>query len=259
MTISQLLGAALALATVPGVAAAEDPSGGRPPSSAASSDQAGSAQGSAGAQDGTGGSGDPSSGAAPESNAGSQNVTVIEAEPSNSEARQPFSVTASGGVEGYTSSLAPRINPGPAWGVTLTAMPSTYVGFELSYAGASNSVKDPAIGVADTHIVRNGGDAAVRVNILPTAVAPFIFGGVGFSGASVSNATAGYHDDIFGNIPLGAGVDWQIGAFTAGARFTFNYLFGRDFTPPTRTGAFGFSDKQGGDSYDGVIQVGGVF
>ncbi|MGC4115706.1 MAG: hypothetical protein QM765_14110 [Myxococcales bacterium] len=45
----------------------------------------------------------------------------------------------------------------------------------------------------------------------------------------------------------------------AGARFTFNYLFDRNFTPATRTGAFGFDDKQGGDSYTGQLRLGGAF
>ncbi len=279
MRIRYLLGAALALALVPGVAAAEEcqacPGGVTGtldeygncicPPSTPPEDVGGTGtqmQGESGEvteqapstpEEGVGGT------AAPQ-----QSVTVVTEQPSEKKQesehnRMGLTVTANGGVEGYTSSLAPRINPGPAWGVTIGAMPTNIVGLELNYAGATNSVDDPAVGDANTRIVRNGGSANVRVNLLPTPLAPFVFAGAGINWATVSNEAAGYRNDTFGSIPMGAGLDWRIGDFTAGARFTFNYLFDREFTPPTQTGAFGFGDKQGGDIYNGLIQVGGVF
>jgi hypothetical protein len=138
-------------------------------------------------------------------------------------------------------------------------MPTKIVGLELSYVSRPTGVKDPAVGDADTGVTRNGGSIRrARQPPAHRAVAHHLRRRRHQQG-SVSDEIAGYRDDTFGNDPLGAGVDWRIGNFMAGARFTFNYLFDREFTPATRNGAFGFSDKQGGDIYNGQIQLGGIF
>ncbi|MGC4115707.1 MAG: hypothetical protein QM765_14115 [Myxococcales bacterium] len=108
-----------------------------------SSAQGGSTSGSVGGtgtMGGTSAQGSEEQGATnalpPGTNTNNQNVTVIPSEQASAKKNEDkgqmgLMLTADGGVEGYTSSLAPKISPGPAWGVTLTAMPTKIVGVEL--------------------------------------------------------------------------------------------------------------------------------
>jgi len=269
MRILNLLGVALALAWIPGVAAAED--------------CAQSANGCAApcpSEPGVGGAGsasegndanacppeEPSVGGAGEV-VGEDNTTVISAPEEGAEVKKKadhgggkgLTIAANGGVEGYTSSLAPRIRAGPSWGATVVAAPSHRVALELQYIGANNRIVDPL--AHNARVIRNGGNADIKVALSPTPFEPYIFAGAGFSHANIRNQVpgSGYVNDTFGQIPMGAGFSYHAGNVTAGLRFTFNYLFDRDFTPPTPTGAFGFSQKQGGDIYDGQLLVGGTF
>lgn len=203
--------------------------------------------------------------AAPPEATGGQNVTVInppaeaDTEDKDKPANVGLSVAATGGVEGYTQSLAPRIRAGPAWGVNIGAQPSSRVGLELNYIGANNLVDDPntRAEAAGTRIIRNGGNVDLKISLAPTVVEPYVFGGIGLSRATVRNDVvgSGYQDDTFGQVPLGAGFNFNIGPVTAGGRFTYNLLFDQDFAPGS------LEDPEGvtGDLYTGQIMLGGKF
>ncbi|MBI5549612.1 MAG: hypothetical protein HY901_37475 [Deltaproteobacteria bacterium] len=281
MRILNLLGAALTLALVPGAAFAESQE--CPPSSAGATttgiyDESGNcvcncppAPGGVGGTASGMESDQPGATTEPQGQMGEQaqpgmgapqqeqSVTVItapeEGKDSNPHAGgKGLTITANGGVEGYMSSLAPRIRAGPSWGVTVGAAPNKIVGLELNYVGANNLVDDPDAPLATatgTRVVRNGGNVGVRLNMLPTPLYPFVYGGIGISRASMLNDTVGsaYQDDTFGQIPVGAGINYNIGNFIAGARFTYNYLFDDDFS----------LTADGGNLYNGQISFGGTF
>jgi hypothetical protein len=173
-----------------------------------------------------------------------------------------ISVSALGGIEGYTGALAPRIARGPSWGINVGIQPMNNVGLELAYSGAANSVEDPT--AAGARIVRNGANVNVKITLAPTKVEPYVFGGVGISRADVRQggeqaSIAGYTDDVFGMVPLGGGLNWQVGRFTAGARLSYNMLFNRDFTPGTRLNSLGIDNKRSGDIWNGVLNLGSTF
>lgn len=143
-----------------------------------------------------------------------------------------ITVGALGGVEGYTGALAPRIQPGGAWGVNVGLQPSHFVGVELGYTGAANQIGDTGMFGGDSTLVRNGGHAHLKVSLAPRAIEPYVFSGVGVSRVDFQGGAPGiYSDDYFGHVPLGGGLNFHIGDFTAGARVSYNMLFDQDFIP----------------------------
>lgn len=171
-----------------------------------------------------------------------------------------LTVMLGGGVEGYSGALAPRVAPGPAWGVTAALKPSKVLGLELGYNGAANELRNSdANNGAD--IVRNGGQAVATVGLTAAPVQPYILGGVGVSRYNVRNAgSAGLRDDTVGAVPAGVGLRTHIGNFTADARGTYNFLFDNQFggRAGAEDGTFGFENRDTG-RYLGSINIGSTF
>lgn len=160
------------------------------------------------------------------------------------------------GVEGYSGSLAPRLEAGPAYGVVVGYKTTPHVGVELSYSGAVNELDtdvgqlEPATGV---DVLRNGGQLAVTLGFTHTRLQPFLLGGVGFEHYSVRATGHGQLEtDANGYIPAGLGVRYQLGPiFTADARFSYNVPFGQDFAPSVAGLDFA--------RYQGLLQLGGSY
>jgi hypothetical protein len=178
-----------------------------------------------------------------------QETNIIAVEPveekeekSKSNARG-VTVLLGGGVEGYTGAFAPRINPGPTWGVGVALKPTGALGLELGYSGAVNSVEGSS-GLTSTggtvaisankeaDLVRNGGSAVATIGLAPAQFQPYLLGGIGIDRYHVRNpsaTTADFRDDNVGNVPLGLGFRSQIGSFTADLRGIYGVLFNQGF------------------------------
>lgn len=164
-------------------------------------------------------------------------------------------VLIGGGVDGFSGGLASDVNPGFAWGATAGVM-APRLGLELGYSGSVNEV-DRDIGFSDegagsgADIVRNGGQAAVTVNLLTSKLHPYLLGGIGLENYNVRNGqAAGFEDDTSGYVPTGAGLRWNISrVLTADARFTYNFLFSDEFAP----------ENVGGNRYQGLLTLGGTY
>jgi hypothetical protein len=229
MKFTYLLGAVLALGLVPGRAAADVPSldDGNSPRIKTLNETAATTE---------------------------ENVTVVKTEQKREKkGMEGLSISGVGGVEGYTSALAPRIKTGGAWGARVDAMPVPYAGLELEYSGADNRIKDPT--ASGGRIVRNGGQAALKIEA-PLPIAPYVFGGVGVERANVTRVPEGsaYRSDTYGQVPLGGGLDFRVGAFTAGVRGSYNILFSRNFTPTTTAGG-----RTSGNTWNATGNIGAVF
>lgn len=175
-----------------------------------------------------------------------------------------ISVGLLGGVEGYSGSLAPRIDPGGAWGVLVGLKPSNYVGLEAAYSGAANQLETgPGLDANAGTLVRNGGNVNVKLSLSPTRVEPYVFGGIGMSrydlngqgdDVNINNA-----QDYVGQVPVGAGLNFHLGKFTAGARASYNMLFDREFGVEGDRNSLGIDRKESGDFWNGTIQLGTTF
>ncbi|MFY0571264.1 hypothetical protein ACN28E_46560 [Archangium lansingense] len=163
-----------------------------------------------------------------------------------------LSVSAGGGVEGYTLDLAPRIDPGVTYGVAVGVVPPKLlglldVGLEAGYSGAVNGLdtRTPQASADGVKLVRHGAYAVATVGFFPSVVRPYVMGGLGISVYNIRGTVRGLGDDFVGNIPLGAGVRASYRSLTADARLSYNVLFDQRYAtgapvsnvgdPPTLT------------------------
>ncbi|RKG61636.1 hypothetical protein D7V80_33720 [Corallococcus sp. CA054B] len=188
-----------------------------------------------------------------------ENIQPLEVEKKSKNDKRGLTLLIGGGVEGYTGALAPQLAPGPSAAVTASLRPTSVLGVEVGYSGALNNIKDAGSLGADSgpDLVRNGGQAALTLAITPTAVQPYLLGGIGISNYHFRGGEAlGYSDDTVGNVPAGVGVRGHFGHFTADLRGYYNFLFDKQFAPDIDPGG---GDPSGGGSYTTTLNVGGTF
>lgn len=141
-------------------------------------------------------------------------------------------VLLGGGVEGYTGDLAPQLNPGPAWGVGVAFKPLSWMGLELGYTGAVNTIEE---GVREdvteeADIVRNGGQALATFGIGNSPVQPYVLGGIAVDRYNVRDAEGeAFRDATDAAVPVGVGLRTHIGDFTADLRGNYGIMFDQDF------------------------------
>ena len=168
--------------------------------------------------------------------------------------RGPY-VLLGGGAEVYGGTLGSELNPGFAYGATVGVRPTRLLGFELNYNGALTDVARVGPGGAanGADIVRNGGQAAITLGLLPTRLQPYLLGGVGIQHYSVHGLTPayGFVDDTSGYVPAGIGLRYNIGRLlTADARVDYNIPFAQDFGP---------SNTAMDGRFQGLLQLGGTY
>ncbi|RKH18653.1 hypothetical protein D7V77_33775 [Corallococcus sp. CA041A] len=188
-----------------------------------------------------------------------EDIQPLEVEKKSKSDKKGLTLLIGGGVEGYTGALAPQLAPGPSAAVTASLKPTSVLGVEVGYSGALNNIKNAgSLGADDgPDLVRNGGQAALTLAITPTAVQPYLLGGIGISNYHFRGGEAlGYSDDTVGNVPAGVGVRGHFGHFTADLRGYYNFLFDKQFAPDIDPGG---GDPSGGGSYTTTLNVGGTF
>jgi len=159
-------------------------------------------------------------------------------------------VLLGGGVDGFTGGLGDEVKLGPTWGAT-AGVTGKRLGFELGYSGSINDARGPGGAGDGVDIVRNGGQAAVKVNLTETALHPYVMGGIGLERYSVRNGeNIGFADDTSGFVPAGAGLRWNLGnTITADARVSYNFMFSDEFAP----------GDVGGNRLQGMLTLGGTY
>jgi len=167
-----------------------------------------------------------------------------------------FSVVLQGGATKYNQSLSNGADVGAAYGLRLGLLPTPMLGFELGYLGTSNNIKESlAAGRSSSTIRTNEGYGDLRLNVLPGAFTPYVFGGYGLTWVSGA-AASGIPDRSVSTLPFGGGVEANLGQFKVGARFQYNYLFSKIYTGTTG----GNADKGGNTDYYGAsIDLGASF
>ncbi|MET0404156.1 MAG: hypothetical protein ABW123_17220 [Cystobacter sp.] len=146
-----------------------------------------------------------------------------------------------GGVGNYTGGLANVVNAGPTWGLTLNLQPLHFLGFEVGYEGGYNGISS---GPLDLGVTRHGGSALVKL-ALPfiEVVKPFVGAGIGASYLSVDGAIVGsYGSDFVGEVPLVAGIEFNVESITAGARATYRLLLDENLSRQLDRPQGGFFD-----------------
>lgn len=166
-----------------------------------------------------------------------------------------FSVVLQGGAAKYNQSLSGS-DVGAAYGARLGFLPTPMLGLELGYLGSQNNVNESLSEGRQASTLRtNEGYADVRLNILPGAVTPYVFGGYGLTWVNGA-AASGVPNSSTSTLPFGAGLEANIGAFKVGGRFQYNYLFSS-----INTGSTAVSVNKGGNSdfWSATVDLGASF
>jgi hypothetical protein len=132
----------------------------------------------------------------------------------------------------YTGDLGNYTAIGPTYGVALNMQPLPYLGFEIGYDGSRNELQTlrfPALRQAT--FWRNGGSAMVKLCVPYEPLRPFVGAGFGLGFTSVTGSSNGgqFVNDLFGELPMMAGLEVNAEYFTAGVRVTYHVLLDEGF------------------------------
>jgi len=158
-----------------------------------------------------------------------------------------FSIVLQGGAAKYNQSLSGS-DTGAAYGARLGFLPTPMLGLELGYLGTQNNINESLTeGRVASTLKTNEGFADVRLNILPGAFTPYVFGGYGLTWVSGA-AASGVPNKTANTLPFGGGVEGNVGAFKLGGRFQYNYLFDKINTGTSNGTVTGADVDKGGNS-----------
>ncbi len=168
-----------------------------------------------------------------------------------------ITVSALGGVSNYTGDLGDSSAAGPLVGVMVGADWRGLVGAELGYETNRNSINDEIAG-ADQAIQRHNLSAFGKIGpTLATNFKPFIGAGLGASYVNVTDGAedfSNFRSDFMQEVPVGAGLEYKVGALQAGVRGTYRFLVNDEFQEPTPS-----ADNPGGGLLSAQLNVGGSF
>jgi hypothetical protein len=153
-------------------------------------------------------------------------IAVALAVPLGARAESELALVVQGGGVQYNRGLAGRIDQGVAYGARVGIMPNPIIGLEFGYLGTQNNLRDTLNGNDRRRLITNSALADLRVNLLPGAATPYLFGGYGVTSVSVSRETlrSPFHGDTYATVPFGAGIEVNAGAFKLGARLQYNHI-----------------------------------
>ncbi|MCY1073721.1 hypothetical protein [Archangium lansingense] len=158
-----------------------------------------------------------------------------------------LNVSLSGGLNTYTGDIGDDTATGGYLGVQASSRPLPLLGVELGYEGSRNPFEEIEGGLWRHNV---GALAKLGPELLQNGnLRPFV--GAGF-GVSALNPSEGgevlFDNDFVTEVPLAAGVDYNFGGVTAGARATYRLMGGEDL-----------GLAQDGNIFNFGLQVGGAF
>jgi hypothetical protein len=168
----------------------------------------------------------------------------------------PLHVTANVGIADYTGNLGANTQVGPLYGVTVGAEQWDLVGVEAGYEGTTNSVSGDGTGSVVRHDVNALLKAGPSFDLAQNDLHPYVGLGLGVSYVNPTDEAeaSGLRTDFLGELPLAAGVEYQVGMIRAGVRGTYRVLFFDEFAEPTPS-----ADNPSGGLLSGQLTVGGQF
>jgi hypothetical protein len=158
------------------------------------------------------------------------------------------------GIGSMTGDLAEDTGTAPLFGIAATAQVLPLVGVELGYEGERFPIEEALVGDGEGIWRHNLGLLAKAGPLLNEHWRPFVGAGFGLSLINPSNgAELLYDNDLTEEIPLAAGLDYDFGPISAGARATYRVMLGESFADDASPG------ESNGDLFDASITVGGRF
>lgn len=158
------------------------------------------------------------------------------------------------GIGSMTGDLAANTGTAPLLGIAATAQPVPLFGVEASYEGERFPIDDALVGEGEG-IWRHNVSLLFKAGpLLAEHWRPFVGAG---GGLSLINPSEGaeflYDNDFTEEIPMAAGLEFKMGALSAGARATYRVMLGESFADEASL------DSGNGDLFDASLTVGGRF
>jgi hypothetical protein len=151
--------------------------------------------------------------------------------PTSTRAEHPepgYSVTAGGGVLGFTKSAARDLtdNVGGDYTARLAIGTRAPVALELGYIGSAMGIK--SLGVSNNAVLLgNGAEGELRINMGAATVQPYVHGGAAWRHYSLTNsnfnASSLNDSDNVIEFPVGAGVALHAGGLVLDARGAYRF------------------------------------
>ncbi len=174
-------------------------------------------------------------------------VSILDEGQGGSGVFNDLNVAVTGGLNTYTGDIGDNTGTGGFLGVQANSRPLPLVGLELGYEGARNPFED-----LDGGLWRHNVGALAKVGPALGAngnLMPFVGAGIGVSLLNPSeDAEILFDNDVVTEVPLAAGVDYNLGPITAGARATYRLVGGEDL-----------GLAQDGNIVNFGLQLGGAF
>jgi hypothetical protein len=141
-----------------------------------------------------------------------------------------MTLAAGAGVTDFVESSTRDVtHTGGSWDLRLAFGTRRVLGLEFSYVGGANTIRGLGLDTAETKLIRNGLEAAMRLNaplyLKDTLLEPYFAGGFGWNGYRITNTTtptasASPTDANTFAIPLAVGFAVGYKGFVADARTT---------------------------------------
>lgn len=159
------------------------------------------------------------------------------------------------GIGSMTGDLAGVTGTAPLLGIAAVAQPWTILGVEAAYEGERFPIDDVRVGTGEGIWRHNFGLLAKAGPLIRQHWRPFVGAG---AGVSLINASEGaepiYKNDFTEDIPFSGGLEFKMGAISAGARATYTVMLGESFADNASNAGSG-----NGDLFDASLTVGGRF
>jgi len=165
-------------------------------------------------------------------------------------ARADMKIMLKGGLGLFTGDLSNVTSAGLAWGLAMNFQPLGLLGIEFAYEGSRNALSDPAA-PQSTGLFRNGATGMLKVSPLPFPVlTPFVAAGLGGSYVIIQGQESAlrYQNGFVLELPLAAGLEFNLPVLTVGARATYHFFLTQQFAKPTGSSR--------GDLFDVTATVG---
>lgn len=172
---------------------------------------------------------------------------VFKADEARRSLTHDLNVGVSGGLSAFTGELGEETVAGGFLGVQASSRPLPLLGVELGYEGSRNAFEDISGGLWRHNLgalAKVGPELGVDRNLRP-----FVGAGIGVSLLNPSEAgEVPFDNDFITEVPLAAGVEYDIGGITAGARASYRLLGGENL-----------GVAESGNIVNIGVQVGGAF
>ncbi len=158
-------------------------------------------------------------------------------------------VSANAGAGNFARDFSSNTGAGAAYGATVAVQPYDLIGVELAYDGLTAGNNSPL--AVDSRFVANGVKGALKLNLAPGAIEPYLLGGAGYYRLGSTGTAPGFGTANAFAVPLAAGVNAHISdTWLIGARFTYDLMFHtQDLRPGNPTNA---------DLYTAMIHLGAI-